>query len=176
MSLQVQFQLMVHVLLYGIFIGVTLDFTYIVKEILFNHSIQWVIIVMYWLIQIPLTFIYIYNVNEGIFHLYILLFLFVGAIIYFKFLKQPLHRDLEMLGESLFTVAHFIKKVVNILVISPIMFIYKLVSDIIMLFLRILKLLFYTPLAKLGKSISSKKKKKEKRRRGRKKVNSSTEE
>ena len=56
------------------------------------------------------------------------------------------------------------------------MFIYKLVSDIIMLFLRILKLLFYTPLAKLGKSISSKKKKKEKRRRGRKKVNSSTEE
>ena len=145
MSLQVQFQLMIHVLLYGIFIGITLDFIFIIKDILLNYYMQWAVVILYWLIQVPLTFIYIYNVNEGIFHLYILLFLIVGAIIYFKFLKQPLHHDLEMLGESLFTVANFIKKVVNILVISPIMFIYKLVSDIIMLFLRILKLLFYTP-------------------------------
>ncbi len=131
------------------------------------------VVILYWLIQVPLTFVYIYNVNEGIFHLYILIFLIVGAIIYFKFLKQPLHHDLEILGESLFTVSNFIKKVVNILVISPIMFIYKLVSDIIMLFLRILKLLFYTPIAKLGKRMSSKKRE---RRRGKKKTNINTEE
>lgn len=173
MSLQVQFQLMIHVLLYGIFIGITLDFIFIIKDILLNYYMQWAVVILYWLIQVPLTFIYIYNVNEGIFHLYILLFLIVGAIIYFKFLKQPLHHDLEMLGESLFTVANFIKKVVNILVISPIMFIYKLVSDIIMLFLRILKLLFYTPIAKLGKRMSSKKRE---RRRGKKKTNINTEE
>ncbi len=78
-----------------------------------------------------------------------------------------------MLGESLFKVAYFLEKVVNILVISPIMFIYKLVSDIIKLFLRILKLIFYTPFAKLGKSMSSKKKE---RRRGKKKTNLDTEE
>ena len=173
MSLAIQFQLMIHTLLYGIFIGVTLDFVCIVKESFFNSYMQWVVIILYCLIQVPLTFVYIYNVNEGIFHLYILIFLIVGAIIYFKFLKQPLHRDLEMLGESLFTIAHFIKKVVNILVISPIMFIYKLVSDIIKLFLRILKLIFYTPLAKLGKSMSSKKKE---RRRGKKKTNLNSEE
>lgn len=173
MSLQVQFQLMIHVLLYGIFIGITLDFIFIVKEIFFNHYMQWAVVILYWLIQVPLTFVYIYNVNEGIFHLYILIFLIVGAIIYFKFLKQPLHHDLEILGESLFTVSNFIKKVVNILVISPIMFIYKLVSDIIMLFLRILKLLFYTPIAKLGKRMSSKKRE---RRRGKKKTNINTEE
>ena len=121
---------MIHTLLYGIFIGVTLDFVCIVKESFFNSYMQWVVIILYWLIQVPLTFVYIYNVNEGIFHLYILLFLIVGAIIYFKILKYPLHRDLEMLGESLFKVAYFLEKVVNILVISPIMFIYKLVSDI----------------------------------------------
>lgn len=172
MSLPVQFQLMFHILLYGIFIGVTLDFVCVVKESFFNYYVQWVVVILYWLIQVPLTFVYIYNVNEGIFHLYILIFLIVGAIIYFKILKQPLHHDLEMLGESLFTIAHFIKKVVNILVISPIMFIYKLVSDIIKLFLRILKLLFYTPLAKLGKCMSGKKKE---RRRGKKKTNLNTE-
>lgn len=171
MSLSVQFQFMIHVLLYGIFIGVTLDFVCIVKEIFFNYYMQWAIIILYWLIQVPLTFVYIYNVNEGIFHLYILIFLIVGAIIYFKFLKQPLHRDLEMLGESLFTIAHFIKKVVNILVISPIMFIYKLVSDIIIVFLRILKLIFYTPFAKLGIWFTKKKKV---RRRG-KKTNTNNE-
>ncbi|MEE0880734.1 MAG: spore cortex biosynthesis protein YabQ, partial [Turicibacter sp.] len=102
MSLTIQFQLMIHTLLYGIFIGVTLDFVCIVKESFFNSYMQWVVIILYWLIQVPLTFVYIYNVNEGIFHLYILLFLIVGAIIYFKLLKYPLHRDLEMLGESLF--------------------------------------------------------------------------
>ena len=164
---------MIHTLLYGIFIGVTLDFVCIVKESFFNSYMQWVVIILYWLIQVPLTFVYIYNVNEGIFHLYILLFLIVGAIIYFKLLKYPLHRDLEMLGESLFKVAYFLEKVVNILVFSPIMFIYKLVSDIIKLFLRILMLIFYTPLAKLGKSMSSKKKE---RRRGKKKTNLDTEE
>ena len=173
MSLSVQFQFMIHVLLYGIFIGVTLDFVCIVKEIFFNYYMQWAIIILYWLIQVPLTFVYIYNVNEGIFHLYILLFLALGVILYYKFMRQNLHHDLEMLGESLFIVAKFIKKLVIILVISPIMFIYKLVSDIIMLFLRILKLLFYTPLAKLGKWMSSKKKE---RRRGKKKTNLNTEE
>ena len=173
MSLQVQFELMIHVLLYGVFIGITLDFIFIIKEIFLNSYMQWAVIILYWLIQIPLTFVYIYNVNEGIFHLYILIFLIVGAVIYFKFFKQPLHRDLEMLGESLFTVADFLKKVVNIVVISPIMFIYKIVSDIIMLFLRILKLLFYTPIAKLGKRMSGKKRE---RRRGKKKTNINTEE
>ena len=87
MSLSVQFQFMIHVLLYGIFIGVTLDFVCIVKEIFFNYYMQWAIIILYWLIQVPLTFVYIYNVNEGIFHLYILIFLIVGAIIYFKFFE-----------------------------------------------------------------------------------------
>lgn len=173
MSLAIQFQLMLHTLLYGIFIGVTLDFVCIVKESFFNSYMQWVVIILYWLIQVPLTFIYIYNVNEGIFHLYILPFLIVGAIVYFKLLKHPLHRDLEMLGESLFKVTYFLEKVVNILVISPIMFIYKLVSDIIKLFLKILKLIFYTPLAKLGKSMSSKNKE---RRRGKKKTNFNSEE
>lgn len=164
---------MIHAILYGIFIGITFDCVTIVKNQLFNKIVQIAWIILYWTIQIPLTFIYIYNVNEGIFHLYILLFLALGVILYYKFMRQNLHHDLEMLGESLFIVAKFIKKLVIILVISPIMFIYKLVSDIIMLFLRILKLLFYTPIAKLGKRMSSKKRE---RRRGKKKTNINTEE
>ena len=73
MSLSVQFQFMIHVLLYGIFIGVTLDFVCIVKEIFFSYYMQWVIIILYWLIQVPLTFVYIYNVNEGNFTHYVYL-------------------------------------------------------------------------------------------------------
>ena len=73
-----------------------------------------------------------------------------------------------MLGESLFKVAYFLEKVVNILVISPMMFIYKLVSDIMIVFLRILKLIFFTPFAKLGSWFKKKKKKVKVRRRGKK--------
>ena len=171
MSLNTQFALMIHAILYGIFIGITFDCVTIVKNQLFNKIVQIAWIILYWTIQIPLTFIYIYNVNEGIFHLYILLFLALGVILYYKFMRQNLHHDLELLGESLFIVAKFIKKLVIILFISPIMFIYKLVSDIIIVFLRILKLIFYTPFAKLGIWFTKKKKV---RRRG-KKTNTNNE-
>lgn len=173
MSLNTQFILMIHVILYGLFIGITLDCVSLVKSNILNPIVQMTMIVLYWIIQLPLTFIYIYNVNEGIFHLYILIFLFVGIVIYYKLLRQILHKDLEMLGESLFSIAIVLKKMFNILVISPLMFIYKLVSDIIKLLLRILKLIFYTPLANLGKWVLNKKRV---RRRGKKtKVNSETE-
>ena len=173
MSLNTQFILMIHVILYGIFIGITFDCVSLIKHNILNPIVQMAVIVLYWIVQLPLTFIYIYNVNEGIFHLYILLFLFVGAVIYYKFMRQILHKDLEKLGESLFSIAIVFKKMVIILVISPLMFIYKFVSDIIKLLIKILKLIFYTPLANLGKWIS---KKKRVRRRGKKsKVNNEAE-
>lgn len=175
MSLNTQFILMIHAILYGVFIGITFDCVTIVKNQLFNQIVQMVLIVLYWIVQIPLTFVYIYNVNEGIFHLYILIFLVLGVVLYYKFMRQNLHHDLEMLGESLFIVAKFIKKMVIILVISPIMFIYKLVSDIIIVFLRILKLIFYTPFAKLGSWFKKKKKKKVKRRGKKTNTNNETE-
>ena len=63
---------MIHAILYGIFIGITFDCVTIVKNQLFNKIVQIAWIILYWTIQIPLTFIYIYNVNEGIFLLKIL--------------------------------------------------------------------------------------------------------
>jgi spore cortex biosynthesis protein YabQ len=159
---------MVHAILYGIFIGITFDCVMIVKNQLFNQIVKIALVALYWIVQLPLTFVYIYNVNEGIFHMYILIFLALGIVLYYKFMRQNLHHDLEMLGESLFTVTKFIKKMVIILVISPIMFIYKLVSDIIIVFLRILKLIFFTPFAKLGSWFKKKKKKVKVRRRGKK--------
>ena len=168
MSLNTQFTLMIHAILYGIFIGITFDCVMIVKNQLFNQIVKIALIALYWIVQLPLTFIYIYNVNEGIFHMYILIFLALGIVLYYKFMRQNLHHDLEMLGESLFIVAKFTKKMVIILVISPIMFIYKLVSDIMIVFLRILKLIFYTPFAKLGSWFKKKKKKVKVRRRGKK--------
>lgn len=168
MSLNTQFTLMIHAILYGIFIGITFDCVMIVKNQLFNQIVKIALIALYWIVQLPLTFIYIYNVNEGIFHMYILIFLALGIVLYYKFMRQNLHHDLEMLGESLFIVAKFTKKMVIILVISPIMFIYKLVSDIMIVFLRILKLIFFTPFAKLGSWFKKKKKKVKVRRRGKK--------
>lgn len=158
MSLDIQFQLMIHVTLYGMFVGITYDCFRLFKDELKNQIVQYIIMISFWLIQFPLTFVYIYQVNEGIFHLYILPFLFIGAWCYFKFMRQNLHNDLENLGISIFVILNFIKKLVNILVISPILFIYKLLSDIIKMFLRFLELIFYTPFVKLIKWVSSKKK------------------
>ncbi|MGL4337002.1 MAG: spore cortex biosynthesis protein YabQ [Turicibacter sp.] len=165
MSLDIQFQLMIHVTLYGMFVGITYDCFRMFKEGFKNIFVQYFIILVFWLIQIPLAFVFIYQVNEGIFHLYILIFLLLGALCYFKFMRQNLRDDLENLGISIFVILNFIKKLVIILVISPILFIYKLLSDIIKMFLRVLEVIFYIPFVKLIKWVSCKKKVK---RRGKK--------
>ncbi|HAX72050.1 MAG TPA: spore cortex biosynthesis protein YabQ [Firmicutes bacterium] len=175
MSLNIQFQLMIHMFVYGLFVGITYDCFRMLKEGFKSEIVGLCILLIYWAIQFPLAFIYIYKVNEGIFHLYILIFLFLGAWCYFKYLRQNLRQDLENLGISLFAIANFIKKFINIVVISPLLFIYKLVSDIMLLILRFLKLVFYNPSTKLYKKVKVGVLNKRKVRRRGKKTNSSIE-
>jgi len=145
-------------LLYGAFIGITFDCTSTLKRDLTNKYYQIAVIIFYWIMNIPLIYIYIYNVNDGIFHVYIILFIIMGAIIYFKWMKPRFYHDLELLGKNIYISLSFIKKILNILVISPILFIYKLFSDIIIGILKILKVMTYTPFIKLRKWDLNKKK------------------
>jgi len=158
MSLAIQFYLLIHMVLYGAFVGITFDCITTLKDDLKNKYLKIAVMILYWIAQIPLVYIYTYNVNDGIFHFYIIIFLIIGALSYFKFMKKRFHQELELLGENIYIIMRIFKKLLNILVISPIRFIYKIISDIMKGILKILKLIFYTPFVRLGKWRLNKKK------------------
>ncbi len=158
MSLNVQFELMIYATIYGLFIGITYDCLVMLKEPLINNILDMVVTGCFWLLHVPLTLLYLSNVNDGIFHLYILIFFMLGAFSYFTLLRHKFRQDLEKLGECVFVMIRFLEKILNLLVISPILFIYKLLSDIINMFLRFLKLTIYKPFVKLTKRVFKQKK------------------
>ena len=147
-------------ILYGAFIGITYDGVSIIKDDMRHKGNRIVIMTIYWAFLVPLTYLYLYNVNEGIMHLFVFASLFIGNILYFKLLKQHFRKDLEMLGKNIFLILNVLKKVVNFVIISPIVFIYRLISVIIKWILKLLKFVFIAPLIKLGKWGSKKKVKK----------------
>jgi len=157
MSLHTQFDLFIHMILYGAFIGITYDGVNIVKNDMRHKANRVVTMVVYWAILVPLTYLYLYNVNEGIMHIFVFASLIIGNALYFKFMKKPFRHDLEMLGKNIYLILSVIKKVVNLTIISPILFIYRLISDIIKWILKLLKFIFITPLVNLGKWGSKKK-------------------
>ena len=158
MSLTIQFYLLIHMFIYGAFVGITFDCATTLKNDLKNKYLKIALMIFYWIAQIPLIYIYLYNVNDGVFHFYIIAFIILGALGYFKFMKEKFYQELEVLGENIFIIMDFIKKLLNIVVISPIRFIYKIISDIMKGILKILKAIFYTPFVRLGKWRLNKKK------------------
>ena len=158
MSLAVQFELMIYAIIYGVFIAITYDSVQLLKPVALSQAFSIGIDCCFWLIHIPLTLLYLSNVNDGVFHLYILIFFILGMVSYFILLQYKFRQDLEKLGECLFIVGRFIYKILNLLVISPILFIYKLLSDIINMFLRFLKFTIYVPFVKVMKRVFKQKK------------------
>jgi len=160
MNLSTQVDLFIHMILYGAFIGITYDGVNIITDDMRHKANRIITMTIYWAILVPLTYLYLYNVNEGIMHLFVFASLFIGNTLYFKLLKQHFRKDLEMLGKNIFLILNVTKKVTNFLIISPILFLYGLISGIIKWILKLLKFIFITPLIKLGKWGSKKKVKK----------------
>lgn len=153
MSLSLQYYLFIHMLLYGAFIGITFDLVSALKQELAFKPFKIVMMTFFWITQTLLTYLYIYNVNEGVFHLYIIIFLIGGALIYFRWLRAVFFRDLEILGKNFFIILFFLKKVLNLLVFSPCVFIFKVISGIMEKCIKILRSIFYDPLIKRLKRV-----------------------
>ncbi|MCL1950545.1 MAG: spore cortex biosynthesis protein YabQ [Turicibacter sp.] len=157
MNLHTQFDLFIHMILYGAFIGITYDGVNIIKGDMRHKPNRVITMVIYWSILVPLTYLYLYNVNQGQMHMFVFVSLFIGNGLYFKLMKRQFRNDLEMLGKNIYFILGVIKKVANVIIISPILFIYRLFSDIIKWILKLLKFIFVTPLVNLGKWGSKKK-------------------
>ena len=133
MSLTVQFYLLTHTILYGIFVGLCFDTFDMVIERVKKKICRNALIILYWSIQLPLAILFFHRINRGEFQSYLLLFVLLGGLIYFKLFKKKYMKELKTLIKVCHKVCKWIKNVINILIFKPILFIFKLIFDIIVL-------------------------------------------
>jgi len=133
MSLNIQFYLLTHTILYGIFLGLCFDTFDMFSQRIKKKICRDILIVLYWGVQLPLAVLFFHRVNRGEFQSYLLIFVLLGGLVYFKIFKKKYIKELKTLSEICFQVCKWIKKVLNVLIFKPILFIFTVIFDIIVL-------------------------------------------
>jgi len=133
MSLNIQFYLLIHTILYGIFLGLCFDTFDLFSQRVKSKISRDALIILYWGMQLPLAVLFFHRVNRGEFQSYLLIFVLLGGLIYFKIFKKKYIKDLKKLIEICNQVYKCIKKVLNVLIFKPIAFIFRIIFDIMVL-------------------------------------------
>ena len=133
MSLNIQFNLLIHTILYGVFLGLCFDTLDMFSQRVKKKICRDIIIILYWAMQLPLVVLFFHRVNRGEFQSYLLIFVLLGGLIYFKIFQKKYTKDLNTLIKVCQNVYMWIKKVLNLLIFKPIVFIFRVIFDIIVL-------------------------------------------
>ena len=130
MSLETQVYLLVHTILYGMFIGISFDTMEIFRRQISIGFLRNLMLVIFWILQMPLIVVYFFQISGGMFQTYLVIFLMLGAYVYFKCLRNTYLKKLDELGECLENIETFLIRLLNAL-FRPMVFIFRLVSGII---------------------------------------------
>jgi len=133
MSLNIQVYLLIHTILYGVFLGLCFDTLDMYIQRVKKRICRDIIIILFWTVQLPLAVLFFHRVNQGEFQSYLLIFVLLGGLIYFKIFKKKYAEDLKVLIKICSKVFKWIKKVLNLLIFKPIAFIFSAIFDIIVL-------------------------------------------
>ncbi|OEH92641.1 spore cortex biosynthesis protein YabQ [Bacillus solimangrovi] len=161
MSLSVQFQTMLLMIAAGIWLGLILD-TY---RRFFNRDKReaWLVFlfdILFWVVQALIIFYMLLHVNHGQLRFYIFIAILCGFSSYqalFQRIYRALLERLIIICKALF---HFLKRVIQILLIKPIIIIWGLMITIVFFMIRfvwkiiliVLSVIFF-PFRLIGKII-----------------------
>lgn len=133
MSLNNQFYLLIHTILYGIFLGLMFDTLSMLLVRFKKKIIRDILVVIYWALQIPLAVLYFHRINQGEFQSYLLIFVLLGGLVYFKTLRHDYLERLCEFKEVCGQIYKFVKKLLNVIFFRPLAFIFKFISAIIVI-------------------------------------------
>lgn len=133
MSLTRQFYLLIHTILYGLFLGLTFDPLSMGVRRFKKKFIRSFLMVMYWVLQVPLAVLYFHRMNQGEFQGYLLIFTLLGGVVYFKLVRPDYLKRLRELKDVYCQMDKFVKKLLNILFFKPAVFLFKFISAIIVI-------------------------------------------
>lgn len=131
MSLNSQFYLLIHTILYGIFLGLMFDSLSMVVIRLKNKIMRDILMVIYWALHVPLAVLFFHRVNQGQFQSYLVIFVLLGGWVYFKLVRQNYLERLREFKAASVEIYKIVKKLLNIIFFKPLVFIFKLISAII---------------------------------------------
>jgi len=153
MRLDEQFYLLIHTLLFGVFLGIALDTVSHFLQKIKRRGLLSGVLVLFWTLQIPLAVLFFHRVNQGRFQSYLLVFVIIGGLFYFKVLQKKYLKDLKILLSNCHQCIKWLKKIINTVIFLPMGFIFAFISDIIMLPKKFLRAMKVKQLAKDGKQI-----------------------
>ena len=133
MNLNIQFYLLIHTILYGMFLGLGFDSVEIMILRMRKGFCRDALIFSYWIIQLPFAVLFFHRVNRGEFQSYLLIFVLFGGFIYFRILRKKYLKSFRRLIKECYQVYKWIKKVLNMLIFMPVVFIFRVISDIMVL-------------------------------------------
>jgi spore cortex biosynthesis protein YabQ len=133
---------MLHMVGAGAYLGAAFD---VFSRLRFKKNNHWLMIIqdlLFWLVNGLVIFIWLRLVNEGEMRIYIFLSLFCGYALY-KALLQNIFRDtLERLIKMTLALYRFTLRMLHILVIKPIQWLYMIIIAIVLFVVGLITQLF----------------------------------
>ncbi|MCF3944461.1 spore cortex biosynthesis protein YabQ [Oceanobacillus alkalisoli] len=138
MTLSVQFTTMAVMVLSGIYLGLAQD-TFRRFSVHWKNRtvISYLLEIGFWLLQTIIVFYFLFLVNSGEIRLYIFLACLLGFSFYQALLKTVYRNVLEGVISVLRTIFRFIKQVFLIFIVTPLKWIFFLLSGIIVFIINL---------------------------------------
>lgn len=129
MNLQTQWLTLLWMLASGGILGIAFDsYRVISGQFRFPRWSMHVLDMIYWLISSLFVFRALYHANQGQLRFYVFLGLFIGVWIYFLFLSVLTERFMVMLIKIVKWVYGVIVRIIQICMITPILWLFKLIK------------------------------------------------
>lgn len=146
MSLTVQLQLLVRLILFGFYIGVTYDVfsTIILRKTVFS-IVKLLLSVCYWTYSAFTFYNYIYPINYYVLPIYSVPLMFISFLLYLMFFREKTLDSLDILDKLLKIISKHFLILLKFSIISPIINIINLFKKFLTLILFIIKKYFKKP-------------------------------
>jgi spore cortex biosynthesis protein YabQ len=140
MTLTVQFQTMISMILMGIWIGMAVDtYSRFIHEKRKWHWLHFLNDLLFWLVQALLVFYVLLHVNHAEIRFYIFIALICGYAAYRALFEKVYKRLLEWIVSIIVSLTKFVVRLINIMIVMPIKWLFMIVSGIILYVLKILQ-------------------------------------
>lgn len=118
-ELKEEIYISLYLIIYGIYIISSYDIIlYILNKLKINKILHIILELIYFIIQLILTYFFSYKLASGYMPIYFILFIVIGLIIYYKLLRKSLINNLEVIFNCIKLILPTLKKVVQNLIYS----------------------------------------------------------
>lgn len=132
MMLTIQFSTLLAMFGTGIAMAWVFDvYTWFRDRLHFKRWMTFILDVLYWIVFAITVLLILYSVNQGRIRLPIFFMLLLGGLLYFQLLSMPFLRLWELIVTIVMRLAHFLWRILQILLIRPITWIFSTLFSLI---------------------------------------------